>query len=129
MPRCTPVSFTSVARSTRPTISTRSWPCVRATGSSSFASRSGNWRGAGEKVPIRNGRFELRDTGGGAYEPLLATVNRTDIAPYDINSGDTVTLQLVFELPLAEDPLELEYDVLEYIDYPRLGETIVYEFN
>ncbi len=88
-----------------------------------------NWRGAGEEVPIRTRRFELQDTGGGTHEPLLAIVNRREIAPFDIGSGDTAALQLVFELPVNADPLELEYDVLEYIDYPRLGETIVWEFR
>ena len=86
-------------------------------------------RDDGAKVPIRKRRFELQDTGGGTHEPLLATVNDREIAPLDIGSGDTATLQLVFELPVNADPLELEYDVLEYIDYPRLGETIVWEFR
>ena len=88
-----------------------------------------SYRDDGEKVPIRTARFELQDTGGGTHEPLLATVNGRDIAPFDIGSNDTATLQLVFELPVDGNPLELEYDVLEYIDYPRLGETIVWEFR
>ncbi len=88
-----------------------------------------NWRGADEKVPIRNGRFELRDTRGVAQKPLIATVDGNELAPFDIASGDTVTLQLLFELPLDADPAELKYDVLDYISFPRLGETIVYEFR
>ena len=88
-----------------------------------------NYRDNGEEVPIRKGRFELQDNDGGTHEPLIATVNGSEIAPFDIESHDTATLQLVFELPAEADPLELEYDVLEYISNPRLGETIVYEFR
>ena len=95
-----------------------------------YHDRNGNGnRDNGEEVPIRTGRFELQDSDGGAHEPLIATVNGSEIAPFDIESHDFATLQLVFELPVDADPLELEYDVLDYISKPRLGETIVYEFR
>ena len=61
--------------------------------------------------------------------PVIATINRSAIAPFDIDSGDTVLVRLLFELPLDSDPAELKYDVIEYIDHPRLGETIVYQFG
>ena len=86
-----------------------------------------NYRGAGQEVPIRKERFELRDTGGDEHEPLIATVNRNRIAPFDVASGDTATLQLVFTLPAGADPVELEYRVLDYAG--PFGETIVYEFE
>ena len=63
-------------------------------------------------------------------EPLvIATVDGNELAPFDIVSGETVTLRLLFKLPLDADPAELKYDVLDYISFPRLGETIVYEFR
>lgn len=88
-----------------------------------------NYRGAGEEVPIRTERFELEDTGGETHEPLIATIDRSEIAPFDVGSGDMATLQLLFELPADSNPVELQYDVLDYIGYPRLGETIIYEFH
>jgi len=51
------------------------------------------------------------------------------LAPADIAFGEVATVRLVFEVPLAADPSELRYNVLNYIDTPRVGETIVYKFE
>jgi len=86
-----------------------------------------NYRGAGQEVPIRKERFELTDSEGDKRESLVATVNRSRIAPFDVRSGDTATLQLVFTLPAGADPVELEYRVLDYAG--PFGETIIYQFE
>ena len=86
-----------------------------------------NYRGAGQTVPIRASRFNLLDTEQGNHESLIVTVNRSDVAPIDIESGDEATLQLLFELPHDADPAELQYDVLEYGG--PFGEKIIWEFR
>lgn len=87
-----------------------------------------NERHEDEEIPVGTSHFSLKDTSGKTQDPMLALVGGK-LAPADIDSGDMATVRLVFEVPLAAGPLELRYDVLNYVDTPRVGETIVYKFR
>jgi hypothetical protein len=79
-------------------------------------------------IPISTSHFSLRDTTGATHAPDLAIVGNKP-APADIASLGAAAVRLVFQVPLGAAPSELRYDVLNYIDFPRVGETIVYQFK
>lgn len=87
-----------------------------------------NQRGEDEEIAVRTPAFSMRDRTDERYDPVLAMVGGK-LSPAAIDSGQTATVRLVFELPKAAEPAELRYDVLNYIDTPRVGETIVYKFR
>ena len=87
-----------------------------------------NQRGEGEVVTVRTSSFSLRDTASDRHDPVLVLVGGR-VSPADIDSGQRATVRLVFEVPQAADPAELRYDVLNYINKPRVGETIDYKFH
>jgi hypothetical protein len=86
-----------------------------------------NERGEGDEVlPLGTSHFSLKDTARTRHA-LLAMVGGK-LAPADIGAGETATVRIVFELPIGAAPEELRYDVLNYNNAPRVGETIVYKF-
>ncbi|TLZ76896.1 MAG: DUF4352 domain-containing protein [Methanobacteriota archaeon] len=87
-----------------------------------------NQRGEGEVVTVRTSSFSLRDTASDRHDPVLVLVGGR-VSPADIDSGQRATVRLVFEVPQAADPAELRYNVLNYINKPRVGETIEYKFR
>jgi len=87
-----------------------------------------NQRHETEEIEVRTSSFSLRDTTNNRYDAVLAMVGGK-LAPAAIDSGQKATVRLVFELPQAAYPAELRYNVLNYINAPRVGETIVYKFR
>ncbi len=87
-----------------------------------------NERAPGEIIPISSSHFSLKDSSQATHDAVLALVDGR-LAPFDIPSGETATVRLAFELSASADPSQLRYDVLNYIDVPRVGETIVYNFR
>jgi hypothetical protein len=43
--------------------------------------------------------------------------------------GQFGTAVVVFEIPGVEQPRSLTWDVVDYISFPRVGETIVWNFR
>src|SRR5439155_24832830 len=87
-----------------------------------------NQRGEGEEIAVGTSSFSLRDTTNDTHEPMLVLVGGR-VSPAAIDSGQKATVRLVFEVPQAADPAELRYNVLNYINKPRVGETIEYKFR
>ena len=87
-----------------------------------------NQRGEGEEIAVRASSFSLRDSSNDRHEPMLVMVEGR-LSPAAINNGQKATVRLVFEVPQEAGPSELRYDVLNYINKPRVGETIVYKFR
>ena len=85
-----------------------------------------NERGRGDN-PIRTSRFTLVDTSGDEHDALIATLDGDDLAPANIDAGDSGVVTVLFELPTAVDPAELQYDVLEYGG--PFGEQIDWHFE
>ena len=83
-------------------------------------------RGRGDH-PIRTSRFTLVDTSGDEHDALIATLDGDDLAPANIDAGDSGVVTVLFALPTAVDPAELQYDVLEYGG--PFGEQIDWQFE
>lgn len=80
-----------------------------------------------DDVRFSNGAFSVAYSSD-RLKPVLVIVNGR-VAPYSIDPGEVAIVTLVFEAPGDEVPEELRYDVLNYIDGPRIGETIVWKFR
>jgi len=85
-----------------------------------------NQRGEGEDIEVKTSSFSLRDSAGRRHDPLLALV-AGKLAPAAIASNQLANVRLAFELALDEHPLELRYNVLDYI--AEVGENITYTFH
>jgi hypothetical protein len=85
-----------------------------------------NERGRGDN-PIRTSRFTLVDTSGDEHDALIATLDGDDLAPANIDPGDSGVVTVLCDLPTAVDPAELQYDVLEYGG--PFGEQIDWHFE
>ena len=49
--------------------------------------------------------------------------------PVDLGHNESAITRVLFEMPVDERPVEFRYDVLNYIDVPRVGETIIYHLQ
>ncbi|TMB66074.1 MAG: DUF4389 domain-containing protein [Chloroflexi bacterium] len=87
-----------------------------------------NQRGEGEEIAVRTSLFSLRDSSNERHDPMLVMVGGR-LSPAAIDSGQKATVRLMFEVPQTAVPAELRYNVLNYINKPRVGETIVYRFR
>ena len=87
-----------------------------------------NQRGEGEQIAVRTSLFSLRDSSNERHDPMLVMVGGR-LSPAAIDSGQKATVRLMFEVPQTAVPAELRYNVLNYINKPRVGETIVYRFR
>ena len=87
-----------------------------------------NQRGEGEEIAVRTSLFSLRDSSNERHDPMLVMVGGR-LSPTAIDSGQKATVRLMFEVPQTAVPAELRYNVLNYINKPRVGETIVYRFR
>jgi hypothetical protein len=87
-----------------------------------------NTRSAGETVPIAASSFRLEEADGDFRQPLLVGVDGVPGpgAIADNRSGDAV---VVFEVSGDRQPRRLIWDVLDYIAFPRRGETIEWVFR
>ena len=83
---------------------------------------------SGDDVELKQGQFSLKDANGDRRDSVLAVVGGR-VTPVTLKKHDVAEIVLVFELPRGVAPAELRYDVVNYIDGPRVGETIVYEFR
>ena len=79
-------------------------------------------------VPVRSGAFSLVDSHGATHAPILVLSGGRP-APASIDLGQTEAVLAYFELPEDVLPSTLAWDVLDYISFPRVGETIVFEFR
>lgn len=82
----------------------------------------------GDEVGVRARYFSLAGESGDKQQALLAIVGGR-LAPLDLKKGDVSDIVLLFEVPTGVKPTELRYDVVNYSDWPRIGETIVYELD
>ena len=81
-----------------------------------------------ENVPIRSSSYSLRSETGARYKALMVTVDSKS-APVDLGHNERAITRVIFEVPVDERPVEFRYDVLNYIDVPRVGETILYHLQ
>jgi hypothetical protein len=89
-----------------------------------------NWRdeSAEDDVRFSDRQFSLLDDRGARSRAMLVVANGRP-GPYSIDAGDSAIVRIVFELPDGRTPVELRFDVLNYIDIPRIGETIVWHLR
>jgi hypothetical protein len=87
-----------------------------------------NRRGAGEIVPVATSSFRLEDARGAFSPPILIGVDGVP-GPGVIESGRAGEALLVFEVAGGQPPQRLVWDVLDYITFPRRGETIEWVFT
>ncbi|MDH4278211.1 MAG: DUF4352 domain-containing protein, partial [Acidimicrobiia bacterium] len=87
-----------------------------------------NRRGAGETVPIVASSFRLEDANGELHTPALVGVDGVP-GPGSIRAGATGDGVIVFEVPGDRPPQRLIWDVVDYIAFPRRGETIEWVFR
>lgn len=87
-----------------------------------------NYRGANETVPVKSASFSLEDAEGGEHEPILVAVNGTP-GEGTIGQGETGEALVVFEIAGTDPPRMLKWDVVDYISFPRVGETIEWVFR
>jgi hypothetical protein len=87
-----------------------------------------NTRSAGETVPVVASSFRLEEADGEFRQPVLVGVDGVpgSGAIADNRSGDAV---VVFEVSDDRNPRRLIWDVLDYIPFPRRGETIEWVFR
>lgn len=87
-----------------------------------------NTRSAGETVPVAASSFRLEEAGGEFRQAVLVGVDGVpgSGAIADDRSGDAV---VVFEVAGDRQPRRLIWDVLDYIPFPRRGETIEWVFR
>jgi Domain of unknown function (DUF4389) len=85
-------------------------------------------RSSTESVPIKRSSYSLRSDAGAKYEALLVTV---DGRPGETKIGrdERANIHVIFQMPVEEAPIDLRFDLLNYIDVPRVGETIVYHLR
>ncbi len=85
-------------------------------------------RSSTESVPINRSSYSLRSDTGESYKALFVTV---DGRPGDAKIGrnERANIHVIFQLPVEEAPVDLRFDLLNYIDVPRVGETIVYHLR
>lgn len=102
----------------------------------SFVITVDNQRGGGPgdadvDIPVKESAFSLEDSDGDGHDPVLLVLDGEagdgEIGHDD--SGIDGAVLLVFAVPDTADPAELKWDVVDYIDEPRVGETIVWEFR
>jgi hypothetical protein len=89
-----------------------------------------HYRADNEVIGVDESKISLKDTGGDRHDPALLVVNGKagdrDIEHDDDTAVDGTVL-VVFAVPTAEDPAELEWNVIDFI--PGVGETVVWEFE
>jgi Domain of unknown function (DUF4389)/Domain of unknown function (DUF4352) len=82
-----------------------------------------NWRGAGETVPVSPPAFRLTTDGGSTTDAVMVAVDGTP-GSRAVASGRTGIAAVVFEIPTDARPTQLTWDILDYISFPRRGETV-----
>ncbi|MEZ4554817.1 MAG: DUF4389 domain-containing protein [Dehalococcoidia bacterium] len=90
--------------------------------------RPGSPGGVGSAVPVRGSAFSLIDEHGATHTPILVLSDGRP-TPFSIDLRQTVEVLTYFELHDGVRPSQLVWDVLDYISFPRIGETIVFEFR
>lgn len=78
-----------------------------------------------ESVPISGASYSLQSDTGAKYKPILVTIDgqKTSVK---LGRGMSAHVHVIFQLPVTEAPVDFRFDLLNYIDMPRVGETIVY---
>ena len=82
-----------------------------------------NWRGAGEGVPVQVSSFRLRTTSDSVVAPVLIGLDGTP-GNASVASGRVGHGIVVFEVRRDVQPQCLIWDVVDYIHFPRRGETV-----
>lgn len=82
-----------------------------------------NWRGAGETVPVSPSAFVLATDGGSTTDAVMVALDGTP-GSGAVASGRTGIAAVVFEIPSDALPAQLTWDILDYISFPRRGETV-----
>ena len=82
---------------------------------------------AGQQVDLEPGAFQVDDTAGHTHEASIVSVN--GVIGRDSISNRHAVATVVFQIPSDRLPQRLTWDVVNYIDVPRRGETIVWAFE
>jgi hypothetical protein len=82
-----------------------------------------NWRGAGETVPVSPSAYRLTTDGGSTTDAVMVALDGTP-GSGAVASGRTGIATVVFEIPSNARPAQLRWDILDYISFPRRGETV-----
>ncbi len=84
--------------------------------------------GSVNPVPIKPSSFSLQDENGKRYTPLLVSVDGK-AGSTQIGRGMSGVVRVVFEMPASSVPVAFRFDALNYIDFPRVGETVIYRLD